>query len=187
MADGEGHVDGFAGERDDGESVGAQGAFGDEAVCDDDIDISGQPREFVLGEVDIVHAQIDVRVVLPQPAQRIGEEVGERAWQPGQGDLSDSFAEVALPLGLHPGERAGHVPTTVGEQSSRSRERESATGGFDESMADLAAGLPQLLRDGRRGAMGDIGDGGDAAVFVEQAQQLEMFRIDDHEVMLHNW
>jgi hypothetical protein len=186
MVDGEGHVDGFAGERDDGEPVGAQGSFGDEAVCDDDIDISSQSREFVLGEVDIVHAQIDVRVVFPQPAQRIGKEVGERARQPGQGDLSNSFAEVALPLGLHPGERAGHVPTTVGEQPSRGGERESATGGFDQSVADLAPGLPQLLRDGRRGAMGDIGDGGDAAVFVEQAQQLEMLRIDDHEVMLQS-
>ena len=114
MVGGEGDVDGFARERNDGESVGADGTFGDEAVRDDDVDIPSQAREFVFGEVDVVHAQVDPRVLLAQPSQGVREEIGERARQSGQGDLSDGLAEVALRLRLHAGERAGPRPARRG-------------------------------------------------------------------------
>ncbi len=186
MVDGKSDVDGFACQRDHGESVRADGAFGDEAVRDDDVDIPGEPCELVLGEIDIVHAKVDARMFLAQPAQRVGEEVGESARQSGQADLSGGLAEVALPLCLHSGERAGHVPSSPCEQSACGGEGESASGGFDEGAVDLATGLPQLLRDSRGGAMGDVGDGADAAVLVKQAEQFEMLRIDDHEGMLQS-
>ena len=191
MCVGDGDVDRLPRQGDEGESLGARRPGRDEAVGDDDVDLTRQPCELVFGEVDVVGAQDDSRVRVGELTQRIGQEVGERARQSGQGDLPDRFAEVALPVRLHAGDRAGHVSPARGEQSARGSEPESAAGGFDESVAEFAGGLSELLGDRRGRAVGETGDLGDAAVLIEGAEQFEVPRIEgtllgDHEVMLHS-
>ncbi|GAA1928191.1 hypothetical protein GCM10009689_03700 [Brevibacterium antiquum] len=97
-------IDGFGRQALNAQPFGPGRTFGDQAVGDDDVDVGGQARELVLGQIHIDGAQGDPRARLPQLLQCRRHKVGQSAGQPGNPNFTGGIAEVVLPVRLHAGD-----------------------------------------------------------------------------------
>lgn len=178
-------VERLAQQRERPEACPSRGRRAVRTVPDDDVVVGGERPELVLADVHVDEHELDARV-FPHPAEEAGEqELGGRR-EDREVDLADGAVQVLAPGGVHRGDGGGRPGGEPREHPAVLGEADAAAPTFDERDPGLPLEGAELLRHRTRGAVGGLGDGGDAAAVGEFAEDREELHVEvDHAGTLH--